>query len=139
MRRRPLPLPLPLTLAAVALGVAAPAPAVARTVTATDVRGPGGLTCWALAVGGPGIECTSPHLEEIGELDTFLRLRPTGSAVLGERGDYPGYGKAPGRLRTGDVWRRGSIRCTLKAKDVLRCTNRSGRGFVLDRRGGRRF
>ena len=128
-----------LTMAIAAASLLAAASAQARVVRATDVRSPTGLiTCWAMKYGHPGIECTAPYLPDLGELDTYMGLRPTRRAFLGQRGDYPGYGHRQVTVRYGDVWRRPGIRCTMRSSGMT-CRNRSRHGFHLARGAVRRF
>ena len=113
-----------------ALGAAASASA--RTVSYRNVVSPSKLIhCYAVQ-NSSRIECTAPYLARIGELDPYLALRPTGRAILSERGDYPGYSTPRRTLRYGDVWARPGIRCVMRTSG-LRCRNRSGHGFRIAR------
>jgi hypothetical protein len=124
-------------IALVACALAA-APAAAKTIKATDVVSPTGLiTCLAVKHGS-GIECTAPYLPDIGELDTYLALKPHGRAVLSERGDNPGFGHKQVKLRYGDTWRRPGIRCAMRTSG-LRCRNLDDHGFSIARGAVRRF
>jgi hypothetical protein len=132
-RRRPLLVSL--TMLAVA-SIAASAPAA--TVRSENVVSPGKrITCWAV-MGSTEIECTAPYLPDIGELDTYLALRSRGTARLAERGDFPGFPSRQRTLRYGDTWRRPGIDCAL-SKIALRCRNRDGHGFHIERGAVRRF
>jgi hypothetical protein len=132
MLRRTLCLTAALTL--VVAGVAE-----ARTVTYKNVVSPSGkISCYALKYDGPGIECSASYLPEIGELDTYLRLRKHGRSILGERGDYGGYLAKRHTLRYGDVWKRPGIRCSMKTSG-LTCHNLDKHGFALALGNVRRF
>lgn len=123
-----------LVLAAASAGADAPA----ATVTNENVVSPGKrISCWAV-MRSTEIECTAPYLPDIGELDTYLALRPRGTARLSERGDFPGFATRPRTLRYGDTWKRPGIRCTLR-RTALTCRNRDGHGFHIQRGDVRRF
>jgi hypothetical protein len=119
--------------------LALPAAASARTVPGKSVHTKH-ISCFAvMPVAGGGIECASPYLPDIGELDSYFALHRHGAARLGERGDYPGYPDAkPRRARDGDTWRWRGVRCRF-SHDRVRCVNRSGHGFVIAAAGARRF
>lgn len=108
------------------------APAAADTTRAKRVKLAGQpVSCYVLLpIAGKGIECTSPGLEEIGELDTYVALTAHGRSRIGERGDYPGYGGRRVRLDPGDVWRVAGIACTARRARLV-CRNASGHGFRL--------
>lgn len=121
-----------------AVGAAAVPSAQARTVDYKSVKSPSGqISCYAVR-GERRIECSAPYLPDIGELDTYLGLRPRGRTILAERGDYPGYNVRPRTLRYGDVWRRPGIRCTMR-RNGLTCRNRDRHGFHIERGNVRRF
>ena len=123
-----------LVLAAASAGTDAPA----ATVTNENVVSPGKhISCWAV-MHSTEIECTAPYLPDIGELDTYLALRPRGTARLSERGDFPGFATPPRTLGYGDTWKRPGIRCTM-SKIALTCRNRDGHGFRIQRGDVRRF
>src|SRR4051794_19655454 len=123
-----------LVLAAASVG----ADARAATVTNENVVSPGKrISCWAV-MRSTEIECTAPYLPDIGELDTYLALRPRGTARLSERGDFPGFATRPRTLRYRDTWKRPGIRCTL-SRTALTCRNRDGHGFHIQRGDVRRF
>ena len=115
------------------------APASAATVDHKNFKSPSGkIRCWTLKYGGPGIECSAPYLKEIGELDTYLALKPRGKARYGERGDFPGY-QAPFRtLQYGDTYKRDGIRCRMR-KSGLTCRNLDDHGFHIAQGDVRRF
>ncbi|UGS39305.1 DUF6636 domain-containing protein [Capillimicrobium parvum] len=131
--------PIAVALCAAAL-LAVSAAANAATVPGTTVHTRGyKIVCLAvLPVAGGGIECASPYVPDIGELDSYFALHRHGRAKLSERGDYPGYGGRNRRLADGDTWRWRGVRCTA-AGDGVRCVNRSGHGFVIAAGGSRRF
>ena len=112
--------------------------ASAKTVSYNNIVSPSKLiSCWAV-IDSTEIECTAPYLPNIGELDSFYALRPTGRARLGERGDFPGHSTPRRTLRYGDTWKRTGIRCTMRTTG-LTCRNRDNRGFHIQRGNTRRF
>jgi hypothetical protein len=112
--------------------------ASAKTVSYNNIVSPSKLiSCWAV-LQSTEIECTAPYLPDIGDLDSFFSLRPTGSAKLGERGDFPGHSTPRRTLRYGDTWKRTGIRCTMRTTG-LTCRNRDGHGFHIQRGKTRRF
>jgi hypothetical protein len=112
--------------------------ASAAAVSAENIVSPGKrISCWAV-VRSTEIECTAPYLPDIGELDTYLALRPRGAARMGERGDFPGSSTRPRTLHYGDVWKRPGIRCTM-SKAALECRNRDEHGFHIEQGHVRRF
>lgn len=125
-------------LCAALLAVAATASA--RTVGGTSVHtAKNAISCFAvMPVAGGGIECASPYVPDIGELDSYFALHRHGRARLSERGDYPGFEGTSRRVRDGDVWRWKGVRCAFRDGGV-RCVNRSGHGFVISPSGSRGF
>ena len=112
--------------------------ASAATLTSENIVSPGKrISCWAV-MRSTEIECTAPYLPDIGELDTYLAVRPRGAARMSERGDFPGFGTRPRTLRYGDVWKRPGIRCTM-SRAALECRNRDEHGFHIERGQVRRF
>jgi hypothetical protein len=131
----------PIAIALCAALLAVPAAASARTVPGKSVHTRGyKISCFAvLPVAGGGIECTSPYVPDIGELDSYYSLHRHGVARLAQRGDYPGYENVTQRrVGDGDVWRWRGVRCAFSGGGV-RCANRSGHGFVIAPGGSRRF
>jgi hypothetical protein len=119
-------------LSAIATCCVLAAPASAATITATDVVSPSGLIrCWAV-VKSTELECTAPYIHRFGELDPYLAVRARGRAILGQRGDYPGYGHKPRTLRYGDTWKRPGIRCAMRTTGIT-CRNRDRHGFHIQR------
>jgi hypothetical protein len=96
------------------------------------------ISCHAVKYGGPALECSSPDIRRIGELDPYFLLRRRGRTVYGQRGDYDGYNVRPRTLRYGAVWRRSGVTCRMRTSG-LTCRNRSGHGFHLARGDVRRF
>ena len=127
-------------LSAVLLAVAGPgATASAKTVRYKNIVSPTKqISCLAVKGGPSEIECSTPYLPDIGELDTYLSLRARGKSKLSERGDFPGYVTPQRTLHYGDVWRRPGIRCTMRTTG-LTCRNRGDHGFHLQRGNVRRF
>ncbi len=125
---------------AVIAAVAATGPAEAKTVHYKNFVSPSKLiSCISVKYGGRGIECTARYMPRIGELDPYYGLEPRGKAVVGERGDYPGYGNAKRRtLHYGDTYKRHGIRCTMR-ESGLTCRNRSDHGFHIAKDDLRRF
>lgn len=114
------------------------APASAKTVSYDNIVSPSKLiSCWAV-IDSTEIECTAPYLPDIGELDTYLAVRPRGKARISERGDFPGYSTPRRTLPYGDTWKRPGIRCTLRTNG-LTCRNRDGHGFHIQKAHVRRF
>jgi hypothetical protein len=112
--------------------------ASAATVSYKNVVSPGKLiSCWAV-MHSTEVECTAPYLPDIGELDTYLALRPHGAARISERGDYPGYSTPQRTLRYGDTWTRPGIRCALRST-ALTCLNLDRHGFHIQKGHVRRF
>jgi hypothetical protein len=139
LAHRPAPTPTRLLALALAAGLALPSTAAARTIRAHNITSPSGLIgCLQLKFGGPGIECQASYLPDIGPLDSYLELHPRGRAVLGERGDFPGYSTRPVKLRYGDVWRVARIRCSMR-RTGLTCRNRDRHGFHMAKGDVRRF
>jgi hypothetical protein len=130
----------PTALAVCAALLAVPAAASARTVPGASVHtAKNQISCFAvMPVAGGGIECASPYVPDIGELDSYFALHRRGAAKLGQRGDYPGFNVKSRRVRDGDVWRWRGVRCAFSGGGV-RCVNRSGHGFVIAASGSRRF
>lgn len=126
---------LPLILLAVLA-----APAAADTVHYRNFKSPSGMIrCISLKYDGRGVECGAPYIKEIGELDTYYGLEPHGKAVVGERGDYPGYEHAQERtLHYGDTYGRHGIRCAMR-ESGLTCRNKDRHGFHLAKGDVRRF
>ena len=121
-------------LAATSMG----AVASAATVNSKNIGSPGAvITCWAV-MGSTEIECTAPYLPDIGELDTYLAVRPRGRARMSERGDFPGFAAPRRTLHYGDTWQRPGIRCTMHTTG-LTCRNRDGHGFRIQKGHVRRF
>jgi hypothetical protein len=116
------------------------ATASAKTVTYKSIVSPTGhYGCFAVKYGPPGeIECSGRSLPDIGDLDSYLALRPHGRSRISERGDYPGYNVRRRRLHYGDTWKRPGIRCTMR-KTGLTCRNRDDHGFHLQTGHVRRF
>jgi hypothetical protein len=126
-----------LVVALVATALLAPA-ASSKTVTARNVvSADERISCLAV-VDSTEIECFATFLPEIGELDTYMALRPRGRARQAERGDFPGSGSPSRTLRNGDRWKRPGVRCALR-RGGLTCRNRDDHGFRLVKGGIRRF
>ena len=128
-----------LLLSTALLAVASMAGAAsARTVSYENIVSPGKrISCWAV-MRSTEIECTAPYLPDIGELDTYLALRPRSTARISERGDFPGSATRPRTLRYGDTWKRPGIHCALR-RTALTCRNRDGHGFHIEKGRVRRF
>ena len=121
------------------VGAALAPPAQARTVDYKNIVSPTRqISCFAVRGRSREIECSAPYLPDIGELDTYLGLRPRGRSILAERGDYPGYTVPRRTLHYGDTWRRPGIRCTMR-RSGLTCRNRDRHGFHIERDNVRRF
>lgn len=128
---------LAVTVLTVLLGAV---PAVAKTVDPLRFRTPGGqVHCYALKVGGEGLECMSRLIPSRGQLDPYWGLAPRGRTTVGERGDFPGYATKERVLRYGSTYRRQGIRCTLRRPTGLTCRNRGDHGFRLVDGDSRRF
>ena len=114
------------------------AAASAKTVSYDNVASPGKrISCWAV-MRSTEIECTAPYLPDIGELDTYLAVRPRGAARISERGDFPGFPTRQRTLRYGDTWKRPGISCAMR-RTALTCRNRDGHGFHIEKDRVRRF
>jgi Family of unknown function (DUF6636) len=112
--------------------------ASAKTVTYKNVVSPTKkISCYAVK-GSTEIECTASYLPDIGDLDTYLGLRAHGSAILAERGDFPGFSAPRHKLAYGNTWKRPGIRCAMRTTG-LRCRNRDGHGFHIAQGDVRRF
>lgn len=96
------------------------------------------ISCHAVKYGGPALECSSPDVPRIGELDPYYLLRASGRAVHGQRGDYDGYSVRPRTLRYGVQWQRRGVTCTMRTSG-LTCRNGAGHGFHIARGDTRRF
>jgi hypothetical protein len=112
--------------------------AQAKTVTAYNIVSPSKLiSCWAV-LQSTEIECTAPYLPDIGDLDSYFSLRPTGTAKLAQRGDFPGHSTPRRTLHYGDTWVRTGIRCTMRTTG-LDCRSRDNHGFHIQKGHTRRF
>lgn len=126
-------------LAASVIVLALPVGAEARTQRYLNFVSPSGrIACHAVKYGGPALECSSPDIRRIGELDPYFLLRARGRTVYGERGDYDGYSVRRRTLRYGATWRGSGVTCRMRTTG-LTCRNRSGHGFHLARGDTRRF
>jgi len=112
--------------------------AQARTVSYKNVVSPSKLISCFAVMGSTEIECMAPYLPDVGQLDSFLGLRSRGKAILGERGDFPGFPSPRRTLRYGDTWKRPGIRCTMRTSG-LTCRNRDAHGFHIQKGNVRRF
>lgn len=129
----------PTLLLLAAVLVAQPAATAAAPVDHKVFRTPSGrVECHAVRYGGPALECSSPDIPELGELDSYFLLRARGRTVYAERGDYDGYVARREVLRYGQTWRRSGVTCRLRTSG-LSCRNRDGHGFHLARGAARRF
>jgi uncharacterized protein DUF6636 len=114
-----------LTLLVVAPG------AQARTVSYLNFHSPSKrIGCAVERFGGPGLECSSPDINRLGDLDPYFRIAPRGRARVGERGDFDGFSVRSRTLRYGQTWRRFEVRCTMR-RSGLTCRNRSRHGFHI--------
>jgi hypothetical protein len=112
--------------------------ASAKTVTTYNVVSPSKLiSCWAV-LQSTEINCTAPYLPDIGDLDSYFALRPTGKSALAQRGDFPGHSTPRRTLRYGDIWKRTGIACRMRTTG-LTCRNRDNHGFHIQRGNTSRF
>jgi hypothetical protein len=130
-------IPRALPLLALVL-LAAPGAASARTVSFKNIVSPSKLiSCYAVQHSSE-IECMAPYLPDVGDLDSYLAIRPRGRAILSQRGDYPGYTSPRRTLRYGDTWARPGVRCAMRM-DGLTCRNKDRHGFHIQKGHVRRF
>ena len=118
-----------------------PVPALARTIHDARFQSPTRLIQCGIniRVEGGGITCYAPYLPHT-ELDGYLKLKPHGRPVLGERGDSPWLPTAHrvATLHYGERWSGAGIDCTMRTIG-LTCTNRSHHGFFLSKQRQRYF
>lgn len=101
------------------------APADAKTIHGGGFVS-GGVTC---GIGGKNVYCTYQGLQEIGDLDPILELRPNGKAVVSEAGGLM-WNKIPtAKIKAGDSWSSKGFRCNV-AKTKVSCFIK-GKGMVF--------
>ena len=116
-------------------------PAGARTIHNARFQSPTKLIQCGINIKleGGGITCYTPYLPHK-ELDGYVKLKPSGKPILGERGDSPWLPTAHKvvTLRYGGHWSGADVHCTMQTSG-LTCTNRSRHGFFLSRQRQRYF
>lgn len=127
-----------LPVAVLALAGSGAVAAAAKTVTSYNVVSPSKLIACSAVLQSTEIECTAPYLPDIGDLDSYYALRPHGTAVLSQRGDFPGHSTPQRTLHYGDTWKRAGISCTMRTAG-LTCQNLDGHGFHIQKGNTPRF
>jgi hypothetical protein len=111
----------------------------AKTVAFNNISSPNGKIRCSAQLDSKEIECEADYLHPIGDLDPYFGLRPTGKAVLDERGDFNGHSTKRRTLKYGETWKRpGGITCKMRTTG-LTCMNDDDHGFHLQRGNSYRF